>query len=769
MDMRLLHKFLVIFIALAVIPLGLSNIIAIKKSQEALEKEIADKELGFALQASARVNEFISNAVAHLKTATHVPGFENMNPEFQRLVLINLMDSYPLFEEMSVIDENGMEIVKVSKYAGIGAKDLRDNSMEDHYLTAITGRTYIGEVEISEKRHSVVDIAVPIALYKDRYIGVLSSKVNLDSMSDMLFNIDVGDGGVVYVVDPEGRLIIHPDKKKMVLHENMRHLPIVEEVLSGKTGTIEFIGNGGEEMLGAYIPVKMTGWGVIVQQPKHLAYKPVAEMRNTAFMWILTSLIIAIFLGIAVSYGITKPIKELVTGAREIGKGNLRHKIALDSRDEIGELAESFNTMAKDLLVQRTELVSREKAFKRSIREIETVHEIDQTIIKKLDLSLLLKFIVQKAKELTGADATFYSFVEEDEIRHHTFLGIRTKEFKNIRLKKGKGLGWLAIKKKKPVVVEDFFTDERLVDPPYEAVRKEGLISILAVPFISGKGEALGVLYVANRRKTGFTTDQVRTLVTLAGQASVAIEHVRLYEETKRAYDELKTLDELKSNIIANVSHELRTPITIAKGALELVREEKKYEKRDELLSMALEAIRRQNFIIGNLIEAARLGKVIGETKHSRVDLAEVITHVSNEFVPIAAKNRIDIKVEIEKELPIVLGSRNQLMHVIRNLLHNAVKFNKIGGEVTVKASKKGKHVKVCVIDTGIGIPADKLENIFDRFYQVDSSSTRRYGGTGMGLAIVKEIIESHRGRVSVESELGTGSKFCFIVRIAEN
>jgi signal transduction histidine kinase len=367
----------------------------------------------------------------------------------------------------------------------------------------------------------------------------------------------------------------------------------------------------------------------------------------------------------------------------------------------------------------------------------------------------------------------FFGFVEGDVIRHHTFVGTRTRELESIELKKGTGLGWLVVEERKPVVVEDFFTDPRLVNPPYDAVRKEGLVSFLAVPFMSGKGEPLGVLYVANRRKTRFTEEHIRTLVLLATQTSVAVEHARLYEELKRAYEELqrayeelKTLDELKSNIIANVSHELRTPLTIAKGAIELAKKEGDPEERYELLKMAEEALTRQNFIVENLIEGAKMRRGERRLKLEPIDVAELIRQVIDEFRPMLIKGKLTMEMSLAEDLPKVRADREQLRLVLRNLLSNAVKFNREGGRITIRAENKHDMLEVCVSDTGIGIPKDKLDKIFERFYQVDSSPTRRYGGAGMGLAIVKEVVEAHGGRVTVESELGKGSTFCFTLPI---
>jgi len=238
----------------------------------------------------------------------------------------------------------------------------------------------------------------------------------------------------------------------------------------------------------------------------------------------------------------------------------------------------------------------------------------------------------------------------------------------------------------------------------------------------------------------------------------------KAYEKLQRAHEELKTLDEMKSNIIANVSHELRTPITIAKGAIELVMDEKDQKKRKELLKIALNALLRQNFIVEDLLQAARLER--GEMKLEKVDMANLINRVTEEFRPMLMKNNIQMEKNVEEGL-FATADPNQIEHVLRNLITNAIKFNKPGGSVIIEAQKRGDMVEVCVSDTGIGIPEDQQEKIFERFYQVDSSPSRRYGGTGMGLAIVKEIVEAHGGKVTVESRPGEGSRFCFTVPAA--
>ena len=238
------------------------------------------------------------------------------------------------------------------------------------------------------------------------------------------------------------------------------------------------------------------------------------------------------------------------------------------------------------------------------------------------------------------------------------------------------------------------------------------------------------------------------------------------YEKLQRAHDELKTLDELKTNIIANVSHELRTPITIAKGAIELAMDEKDPKKRKELLKMAVNALVRQNFIVKDLIEAGRKDRSKKNLKLEAVNLAHAIKLVSSEFKPMLIKNKLKLKIVVEDNLPPVSADCEQIKHVLRNLIHNAIKFNKREGEIVINARERKGMVEVCVSDTGIGLHKEHLNKIFERFYQVDSSPTRHYGGTGLGLAIVKEIIQAHGGEITAESELGKGSRFCFTLPV---
>jgi PAS domain S-box-containing protein len=230
-------------------------------------------------------------------------------------------------------------------------------------------------------------------------------------------------------------------------------------------------------------------------------------------------------------------------------------------------------------------------------------------------------------------------------------------------------------------------------------------------------------------------------------------------QKLERAYEELKEIDELKSNIIANVSHELRTPITIAKGFIELAMIEDDEEERHNELKAAIGALHRLNDIVEDLIEIATVQRGDFTLHKKRVSFAEIITSAVKEKEELAKEKDVKIDVDLGYEGDIV-GDPFKLKRVILNLLDNAIKFNRIGGEVKIKVSKEQGWVKIAISDTGIGIPEDRLEDIFKPLTQLDPSPTRRYGGTGTGLAVAKRIVEAHGGKIWVESEVGKGSTF---------
>ncbi|MGE5557372.1 MAG: sensor histidine kinase [Bacillota bacterium] len=229
---------------------------------------------------------------------------------------------------------------------------------------------------------------------------------------------------------------------------------------------------------------------------------------------------------------------------------------------------------------------------------------------------------------------------------------------------------------------------------------------------------------------------------------------------------ELRRLERLRTEFVANVSHELKTPLTSIKGFVEtLLEEQEDPQLRERFLKIINKEANRLSFLIDDLLELSRL-----EAKDTRLELGPVnITRVSRHVLAVLEGRFIEKKLQVQNKLPeelMVLGVRELLQEVFVNFLDNAIKYTPEHGRITIGHEfLNERELKILISDTGVGIPPESLNRLYERFYRVDKARSREVGGTGLGLSIVKHIIEKHGGIVGVESELGKGSTFYFTLQ----
>ena len=224
-----------------------------------------------------------------------------------------------------------------------------------------------------------------------------------------------------------------------------------------------------------------------------------------------------------------------------------------------------------------------------------------------------------------------------------------------------------------------------------------------------------------------------------------------------------RELDEMKSQLLSTVSHELRTPLASIKGfATTLLRRDVEWDEdsRREFLSIIDDESDRLSELIGNLLDMSRIEAGTLRVEVEPIDLGALVDETSEAFQMMDGGQRF--RVDQPPRLPQVLADPRRIRQVLRNLVENAVKYSPGGGDIVISARARPDQVEVSVSDQGIGIEAEDLDRIFDRFYQVDSASTRKVGGSGLGLSICKAIVEAHGGQIWVESEPEVGSTFHF-------
>jgi len=268
-------------------------------------------------------------------------------------------------------------------------------------------------------------------------------------------------------------------------------------------------------------------------------------------------------------------------------------------------------------------------------------------------------------------------------------------------------------------------------------------------------------------------TEQILTLQMALRRTNKELE-ARVHERTldlEHAIEKLSELNQVKANFIANVSHELRTPLTHIKGYLEMMVDGGLGPLNDpqaEDLTVILRAEARLEGLIDDLIQFALVSRGQLTLNLSAVDIPLLVNPVMHEALYKAKTVGVSMEMEMSRRLPPALCDSDKITWVITQLLDNALKFTPEGGRVKLEALQSNNFVKISVTDTGIGIPSHQLQEIFEPFHQLDGSTTRRYGGTGLGLALSQRILTAHGTQMEVRSEEGQGSQFEFSLPIAE-
>jgi signal transduction histidine kinase len=248
----------------------------------------------------------------------------------------------------------------------------------------------------------------------------------------------------------------------------------------------------------------------------------------------------------------------------------------------------------------------------------------------------------------------------------------------------------------------------------------------------------------------------------------MADELLETIHRLREANRELETLDQTKADLVANVSHELKTPLTALRGYLELMSEGGLGGIADEAQQAVMvcrKNVQRLSLRVEELVQLSRLDRFTAlDTSREEVDIGSLLEGVFDTFRPRFEDRKIDFVLRVEPDLPMLKLNIEQVERVFLNVLDNAVKFTPQGGTVLVVAETSDHEGRAGVLtrvaDSGVGIPHPELDRVFDRFYQVDPSSRRRFGGMGLGLSLVRSIVEAHFGSVWAESEEQVGSTF---------
>ena len=421
-------------------------------------------------------------------------------------------------------------------------------------------------------------------------------------------------------------------------------------------------------------------------------------------------------------------------------------------------------TEAKQMEDERNQLLVREQAARSEAEEaaqtIWRLQRVTDTALSHLALDELLREMLGRIQDLLGADAAAILLVTEDGKYLAGRIAIGLEEEARVRVPMGRGVAGRIAITGEPVIVDDLSKAEVV-----SSILSENACSLVGAPlFIEDR--VIGVILVDTLKPHSFTQDDVSLLQLAADRVAPAIEHARLYEAERQARVEAETANRMKDEFLATISHELRSPLNSIQGWVTLLREGSLSQPAtNHALATVERSARAQNRIISDLLDVSRI--INGQLRLNvrTLNPAPIIEAAVEAVRPAADAKGIQLQMALENNAGTIAGDSDRLQQIVWNLVSNAIKFTPNGGVVEVRLERVGSQVELVVSDTGAGIYPEFLPFVFDRFRQADSSSTRKQGGLGLGLAIVRHLVELHGGTVHAESD-GVGKGAAFAVRL---
>jgi two-component system phosphate regulon sensor histidine kinase PhoR len=540
--------------------------------------------------------------------------------------------------------------------------------IKSHYVTSLE-TTLEHEADLIEKLVSDF-VALGNAEEIDRLTKELGKKI------DVRITV-IGKDGFVLGDSKE-------DPSKM---ENHAYRAEVRQALQGKLGkSTRYSSTVKEEMLYVAVPLMDQGKvvGVVRTSLSLMRIKENMRAINQQIIYLAVGLMaLALLLSLLFSRTLTKPIKEMALTARKIKDGDFEARVSIKSKDEVGELSNALNEMAREL----------SSLFSRLNSEREELKGIVSAMVEGL-------VVLDRHGKIVLSNQSFMNMLGISSTA--SIVGKRYWEF-----------------------LQSLDFNDLVKSVSAENIPRSREIGI---------GEKT---FWANGIAVSKEDDQKLIVV--------------LHDIT-----ELKRLEKMKADFVANVAHELKTPLTAIKGFVETLEDESHMEKQH--LAIIRRNVERLTYIVSDLLLLSKLESREQKLQIEEVNLAQMVENLLKIFEKQLQEKGIELKLNVPESLRIK-ADPFWLEQIFINLVDNAIKFTE-GGQIGIDISSEDEVIQIIIWDTGMGIPKEDLPRIFERFFVGDKSRSRKVSGTGLGLSIVKHAVLAHNGKIDVESKIGEGSKF---------
>ncbi len=639
------------------------------------------------------------------------------------------LSDWPIVEKVisGVIDEKGDKFVTLAK-------------VDENELFVTSGPIRQGDKVVG---------AVLVGSYVPDLLSVLAqatfSDVSLYDLKGKLINTTLGTGGTTTAA----ALALNDLEVRKLLTEGSGFSLQRPMTLRGRDYDLLFgVFRARGEPLGFYS----------VALPRTFIDAYGTTTRNYMVIIFATALALVFGIGYFMASAITGRLQHLMENALAVASGDFSRRTQIHSDDEIGSLANSLDHMT-------VSLAGYTSALQKRIEELTALYEGSTavTVRSGLNLEHVLQAVTTSVKEvIRGTDEVMVHLLDESgrllEPRASTTADL--SDLPSLAFEE-KGPLRVMLAAAKPLAVHLSDIGTHSLNGKF---KKDGTSSALVAPLIAGQ-EIVGLLTLTPDETYPQTElleeDSERLLGTMANQAAIAIKNAQLFEATQRAYEELRKLDDLKTQFINIAAHELRTPLGAMMGYASYAEKRAPEKLRKSMRFMVASTVRMRT-MIDAMLTIQRLDAGTAFLRVAPMDLRDVVDKVISDYEPMAELEGHTLEVNLPDDLPVIQADAEKVGLILSNLISNAIKFTPEGGRIEVTAQNYLKGILMSVRDNGGGIALVDQERIFDRFYQARVEHIAGHGGMGLGLTIVKQLVEMHEGQVWLESELGKGTAFFF-------
>ncbi len=544
-------RLLVALILPSLVLAGIGALIWSFSIEPALTLGVAKRQEETARRAADQIDHFIQARIDGLVEAVQVGDLAIGNGGHRKEALNRILKVDPAIEEISITDESGHEVIRVSRLYAYTQADLRSLGQEEKFRRAIEGQIYISPVYHASTAEPFITLAVPIKFGSGKIGGVISAEVSLKKLWSSISVIEAAQEGQIFVVDRKGNLIAHRDYSKVLSGTNLAALYEVTEFMSGLDVdppiSLPVVGQDGGQVMSSFARVAQPNWAVVIEEPVKTSLEEIRRIEALAVVFFVLTLGGTLGISYYFSGRVTRQVRQLEEGANLIANGNLEHKLSIDSGDEIETLANQFNRMAEELKASYHGL---EDKIAERTRDLSSLYAA-LAPLGPSDTAQLSQQIAVRLRDATHADATLIRIFDEEK---KVFLYLAQTGFPEDYLKnthildKDSAVGtafWTGI----PIIVADIRTDPRLKN---KRQLETGFQSCAYLP-VRMAGELRGVIHLASRTAGHFSEDKTDHLMTIARQMGVAMENQELFRKAEQRAQEqaaLRTLAMATSQLL---------------------------------------------------------------------------------------------------------------------------------------------------------------------------------------------------------------------------